>query len=119
MKELEYFWVLQFENDRIIGQFRFDSGKEVLYNNAVKQGKVKRVGWLPFNEDFAKLVNKNSIYSRAVPINNKPHWFDVEGKDFQMFRKNYLKYNTNGFQKREIEYCIEINGEIYKVNNYG
>jgi hypothetical protein len=120
-RPLTYFWVAEYTDGTGLAQFDPETGKENLFKN-VDLKRVKRFGWYPFTEEFAKKILEAEGLI-VVPTNNPPYVVDLnDGDKLVVKRENILRYfmDSGDVANREIVYILGVEGkQILRIHEDG
>ena len=136
-RPLTYFWIAEFADGTAIAQFDPETGKEnkadpdwlpsakgqpkIAKNPAYREKQLVKIGWYPFNRNFAAkvLVGTGKL---PIPTNNSSHTINVKKGDRVLLkRENTIKFNLSGHEtQRKTVYVVGIiGGKILEIHEDG
>ena len=128
-RPLVYFWIVQFEDGTALSQFDPETGKEnradpdwlpsqtKIAKDSVYSKKLVKLGWYPFNRNFASKVLK-ATGTICIPTDNPTFEIDLKNGDQPLLkRENTIKFNLSGQEiSRETIYVLgKIGGKVLRI----
>jgi len=136
-RPITFFWIAEFADGTAISQFDPETGKEnkadpdwlpsakgqpkIPKNPIYHEKRVVKIGWYPFNRNFAAKVLQ-ATGQIVIPTNNRYHTVDVKKGDRVLIkRENIINFNLSGQElRRETVYIIGIiGGKVLRIREDG